>query len=63
MEVKKTARKGKYLDTLEKYDIYRVHKQNLHSSNVHTDNATPIFNTLYYYHKYITTCPRINQTI
>jgi hypothetical protein len=36
MGIIKTGRKGKHLNTLEKYYIYRISKDNLHMNDTHT---------------------------
>jgi hypothetical protein len=46
MEIIKTGRKGRYLNTLEKYHIYKIGKDNLHMNDTNTDIHNPIFKTL-----------------
>jgi hypothetical protein len=43
VDIIKTGKKGKHLNTLEKYHIYRISKDNLHMN----DTYNPIFETLY----------------
>jgi hypothetical protein len=43
----KTGRKGKHLNTLEKYHIYRISNDNLHMNDTHIDTYNPIFETLH----------------
>jgi hypothetical protein len=40
-------RKGKYLNTLEKYHIYKVSKDNLNINDTDIDTHNPIFETLH----------------
>jgi hypothetical protein len=42
-----TGRKGKHLNTLQKYHIYEVSKKNLHMNDTNTDPYNPIFEELY----------------
>jgi hypothetical protein len=37
MEIVTTGRKGKYLNTLERYHIYEISKENLHMKDTHID--------------------------
>jgi hypothetical protein len=50
MEIIKAGRKGRYLNTLEKYHIYEIGKDNLqmNDTNIHIHN--PIFKTLHRIH-------------
>jgi hypothetical protein len=41
------GRKGKHLNTLEKYHIYEVSKKNLHTNDTNIDTYNPIFEELY----------------
>jgi hypothetical protein len=43
----KIGKKRKYLNTLEKYCIYRMSKDYLHMNDTHIDTYNPIFETLY----------------
>jgi hypothetical protein len=47
MEIITTGRKGKHLNTLEKYRIYKVSKKNLHVNDTNIDTYNPIFEELY----------------
>jgi hypothetical protein len=47
MEIITIRRKGKYLNTLEKYHIYKVSKDNLNMNDTHIDKHNPIFETLH----------------
>ena len=47
MESITVGRKGKYLNTLEKYHIYKTSKENLHMNNTDIDTHNPIFEVLY----------------
>jgi hypothetical protein len=42
MEIIKTAKKGKHLDTLEKYYIFCAHQQNIYVNDTYIDNHNPI---------------------
>jgi hypothetical protein len=46
MDIIKTERKGKYLNTLEKYYIHRIRKDNLHMNDTHINTYNPIFELL-----------------
>jgi hypothetical protein len=41
-----TGRKGKYLNTLERYHIYKTSRKNLHINDTHVDTHNPIFGVL-----------------
>jgi hypothetical protein len=47
MEIIATARKGKNLNTVEKYHIYKASKKNLHMNNTNIDTYNPIFEELH----------------
>jgi hypothetical protein len=47
MEIIARERKGKHLNTLEKYHIYEVSKKNLHMNDTNIDTYNPIFEELY----------------
>jgi hypothetical protein len=47
MEIIKTGRKGRYLNTLEKYHIYEIGKDNLQMNDTNIDIHNPIFKTLH----------------
>jgi hypothetical protein len=47
MEVVKIQEKGKHLNTLEKYPIYRVRKQGIQLNNNYKDIHNPIFKVIY----------------
>jgi hypothetical protein len=46
MDIIKTHRKGKHLNTLEKYHIYKISKDNLQMNDPNTDTCNPIFKAL-----------------
>jgi hypothetical protein len=46
MDIVKTAKKGKHLNALEKYYIYKLSKNKLHMNDTHNDIHNPIFETL-----------------
>jgi hypothetical protein len=43
MEVITTGRKGKHLNTLERYHIYKISRDNLHMNDTYIDTPNPIF--------------------
>jgi hypothetical protein len=47
MEIIQTARKGKYMNGLEKYHIYRTHRQGKQINEVLFDPQNPIFDAIY----------------
>jgi hypothetical protein len=47
MDIIKTGTKGKHLNTLEKYHIYRISKNNLHMNDTHINTYNPIFETMH----------------
>jgi hypothetical protein len=47
MEIIRTGRKGRHLNTLEKCHIHRISKNNLHMNDTYVDTHTPIFEILY----------------
>jgi hypothetical protein len=46
MGIIRTHRKGKHLNTLEKYQIYKISKDNLQMNDTNTDTHSPIFKVL-----------------
>jgi hypothetical protein len=46
MEIMEAGKKGKYLNTLEKYHIHRNSKENTHINNISTETYNPIFEEL-----------------
>jgi hypothetical protein len=46
MDVVTTGRKGKQLNTLEKYHIYKTSRENLHLNDTHIDTHNPVFEAL-----------------
>jgi hypothetical protein len=46
MESVKTGKKGRHLNTLEKYHIYRISKDNLHMNDTYIEIHNPIFESL-----------------
>jgi hypothetical protein len=46
MDVITTGRKGKHLNTLERYHIYRTSRENLHMNDTYIDTHNPIFEAL-----------------
>jgi hypothetical protein len=47
MEIMKTERKVRYLNTLERYYIYEVSKDNLQMKDTYVDTHNPIFEALH----------------
>jgi hypothetical protein len=47
MDVIRTGRKGRHLNPLEKYHIYKISRTNLHMDNRHIDTHSPIFQTIH----------------
>jgi hypothetical protein len=47
MEVIWTGRKGRYLNSLERYCIYKIRRNNFHMKNAYIDTYNPIFQTLH----------------
>jgi hypothetical protein len=46
MNILKVEKNGKHLNTLEKYYIYKISKDNLHMNDVNIDTHNPIFQAL-----------------
>jgi hypothetical protein len=46
MDILQIAKKGKYINKLEKFYIYKTTKQNLQLNDTYTDIHNPIFDTL-----------------
>jgi hypothetical protein len=46
MDIITTGRKGKHLNTLERYYIYKTSMENLHMNDTHIDKHNPIFEAL-----------------
>jgi hypothetical protein len=42
----RTHKRGKYLNTLEKYHIYKTSKNNIHMNDTNIGTHNPIFRTL-----------------
>jgi hypothetical protein len=47
MDIIKTGRQGRHLNTLEKYHSHRISKNILHMNDTYVDTHTPIFEILY----------------
>jgi hypothetical protein len=47
IEIIKTERKGRYLNTLERHYIYEIGKDNLHMNDTNIDVHNPIFKALH----------------
>jgi hypothetical protein len=46
MDIIGTHEKGKPLNTLEKYHIYKISENNLHMNGTNIDTYKPVFRTL-----------------
>jgi hypothetical protein len=46
MDVIRTGRKGRHLNTLEKYHIYKISRNNLHMNDTHIEAYNPTFQTV-----------------
>jgi hypothetical protein len=46
MDIVRTAKKGKHLNTLERYHIYRLSREKLHMNDTYIDTRNAIFETL-----------------
>jgi hypothetical protein len=46
MDIIRTQKKGKHLNTLEKYHIYKTSKNNLHMNDTNIDTHNTVFRTL-----------------
>jgi hypothetical protein len=46
MDVVRTSKKGKHLNTLERYHIYKLSREGLHMNDTYIDIHSPIFETL-----------------
>jgi hypothetical protein len=47
MDVMRTGRKGRQLNNLEKYHIYKISRNNLHMNDTHIEIHNPIFQTVH----------------
>jgi hypothetical protein len=47
MDIIRMGRKGRHLNTLEKYYIYKIGRNNLYMNDTHIDTHNPIFQTLH----------------
>jgi hypothetical protein len=47
MNIIKTYKKGKHMNTLEKYHIHKLYKSNLHMNDSTIEPNNPIFKTLH----------------
>jgi hypothetical protein len=47
MDVVRMGRKGKHVNTLERYHIYKMYKNNLHMNDVYTETHNPIFQIIH----------------
>jgi hypothetical protein len=47
MDVIKMGRKGRHLNTLERYHIYKISRNNLRMNDTHIETHNPIFQTLH----------------
>jgi hypothetical protein len=47
MDIISTGMKGRYLNTLEKYHIYKISKNNLYMNDTHIEVHNPIFQIIH----------------
>jgi hypothetical protein len=47
MDIIRTQRKGNHLNTLEKYHIYKISRDNIQMNDTNTDTHKPIFKALH----------------
>jgi hypothetical protein len=47
MEIITTGKKGKYFNTVERYHIYEISRENLHMNDSHIDTHNPILETMH----------------
>jgi hypothetical protein len=47
MDIIKTGKKGRHLNTLENYYIYRISRDNLHMKDTYIDTYNALFQTLH----------------
>jgi hypothetical protein len=47
MEIITTGKKGKHLNTLERYYIYKTNKENILMNDTHTETYNPIFQAIH----------------
>jgi hypothetical protein len=46
VEIMKIGRKGKHLNTLEKYHIYKISKEGIHMNDIHDETYNPIYEVI-----------------
>lgn len=46
MDIIKTGKKGRHLNTLENYHIYKIRRNNLYMNNTHIEAHNPVFRTV-----------------
>jgi hypothetical protein len=47
MEIIKIERKGKHLNTLERYHVYKISKEGIHMNDMHNETYNPIFELIH----------------
>jgi hypothetical protein len=47
MDVIRTGRKSRHLNTLEKYHFYKISRNNLHMNDIYIEAHNPIFQTVH----------------
>jgi hypothetical protein len=47
MTVRRKAREGKFLNSLEKYCMFLASKQEIHMNEFNVDHSNPIYETMY----------------
>jgi hypothetical protein len=50
MDIIRAGRKGRHLDTSEKYHVYKISRNNLHMNDTYTEAYNPIFQTVHELH-------------
>jgi hypothetical protein len=49
MDILQVTQKGRLMDTIEKYYIYKANREGITLNDTHTNNKNPIFETIYNY--------------
>jgi hypothetical protein len=51
LDILHIERKGPLMNTLERFHIYKLSKENMHMNNTYADTCNPIFNLITKYYK------------
>jgi hypothetical protein len=51
MDILQITQKGRLMDTIETYYIYKANREGITLNDTHTNNKNPIFETLYNYNQ------------